>query len=242
MSVMQKRTTNNLIHYGMDYVTDGGRTLPLNQASINVGDSYSAHCGIETLPYMTPYDVLFTTPADRYVHLLQYNFYLMSGIGMCQLWENVDSYAGGDVLNSYNRTRPPLSIPAPTTSTTGAPVSSTTGAPATTISPIPIILLADLEFRALWSEFDRFIIGDNENQQHIYNSSVILREGGIATLGGAELIDVFRFNYPIRAQAHLQDEKWILKRCTNYLFRFIKVYPPPVATTTMAPTTTGGPQ
>ncbi len=127
------RPMNQNVDYQVDYPTDAGRVTTNNMGAIHMGHTFSSHMAHDELTYGTPWDVLIETPADRYMHLKFIDLRLLSGTGWVQIWEDIESYTGGWVVDMHNRRRPSI-ISTSTTSTTteGPTTTSTTEAPTTT--------------------------------------------------------------------------------------------------------------
>ena len=245
------RPFNQNPHYGMDYITDAGRVITNNMGAIHHKQCFSSHMALEEIPFNTPWDILFQTPEDYYIHLKFINVWLSWGFGHLQIWEDIESYTGGWVVDMFNRYRPsliPTTTPAPTTTgttTTGTTTTATTTTPTTSTTEAPHIYAVDsqMDFRLTWSEEYRDGAYDEDDATvdptHPGTTDVIIREGGLATLGNANEIDAYRFVGLLRLTAdEWFDHEWVFKKNKMYLFRFHRITGIPYATTTPAPTTT----
>lgn len=262
------RAMNQNIDYNTDYPTDAGRVITNNMGAIHMGHTFSSHMATDALVYGTPWDVLIQTPADRYMHLKFINAWLDEGRGCIQIWEDIESYTGGWIVDMHNRRRPSIistsTTAAPTTTTgttttgtttTGTTTTgtTTTGAPTTTSTteePHLYGIDAEADLRLTWTDKERFIYTPTEAgilPTYPGTTNVIIREGGIAVLGTAIELDAYRFTNVIRITAdEWMDHEWIFKKDKLYLIRFWRVLPVVTTTsttgTTVAPTTTAGPQ
>ena len=240
--------------YNTDYMTDAGRVITNNMAAIHQGDCFSSHMALDSLIYGVPYDVLIETPADKYMHIKFIDTFLANvGSAAClQIWEDIESYAGGWLVDIHNRRRP--SVPAttlpPTTTlaptTTKHPRTTTTKGPTTTTeAPHIYSPYSDLDLRLTWSEEERFYYTAAEAalpvrvQDNPPTTNAIIREGGVAVLGpNAIEIDAYRYLGFLRVTADRWfDHEWIFRKDKLYLIRVWRIAPVPV-TTTNAPTTT----
>ena len=243
-------------HPAMDYITDAGRVITNNMGAIHHRQCFSSHMALEELESGNYWDVLFQTPSDYYIHLKFINVWLSWGFGALQIWEDIEEYTGGWVVDMFNRYRAPLTpttTPAPTTTvttttgttTTGTTTTATTTTATTSTTEAPHTYPVDsqLDFRFTWAEEFRHMYDSTEAQNqaqigHPGTTNVVIREGGIATLGNAVEIDAYRFVGLLRLTAdEWFDHEWVLRKNKKYLFRFYRITGIPYATTTLAPTT-----
>lgn len=250
------RPFNQNPHYGQDYATDAGRVITNNMGAIHHKQCFSSHMALEELQYNNCWGILFQTPSDYYIHLKFINAWLSWGYGSLQIYEDIDSYTGGWVVDMFNRYRPsliPTTTPAPTTTgttttgttTTNTTTTSTTSTTTTSTTEVPHLYSADsqLDFRLTWSEEYRdgtYDESDAVNDPvHPGTTNVIIKEGGLGVLGSAIEIDAYRFVGLLRITAdEWFDHEWVLKKNKKYLFRFCRITGIPYATTTTpAPTT-----
>jgi hypothetical protein len=256
--------------YNTDYMTDAGRVITNNMAAIHQGDCFSSHMALDSLIYGVPYDVLIETPADKYMHIKFIDTFLANvGSAAClQIWEDIESYAGGWLVDIHNRRRPsvpattlpPTTTLAPTTTkhptttsttttTTQHPRTTTTKGPTTTTeAPHIYSPYSDLDLRLTWSEEERFYYTAAEAalpvrvQDNPPTTNAIIREGGVAVLGpNAIEIDAYRYLGFLRVTADRWfDHEWIFRKDKLYLIRVWRIAPVPV-TTTPVPVTTNAP-
>lgn len=260
------RSMNQNEDYAVDYPTDAGRVITNNMGAIHRGHTFSSHMALEQLVYGTPWDVLIQTPADRYMHLKFIDMRVSAGMACAEIWEDIESYTGGWVVDIHNRRRPSIisttttvapttttttaapttttttAIPGTTTTTTAAPTTTTTTAvPTTTEAPRLYPCDSELDLRLTWAEKERFIYTPAEAgilPTYPGTSNVIVKEGGLAVLGSAVEIDKYRFSAADRITAdRWMDHEWIFKKSRLYLIRFYRISPVPTTTTT----TTGAP-
>lgn len=250
------RPFNQNPHYGMDYATDAGRVITNNMGAIHHKQCFSSHMALEELLSNNYWDILFQTPNDYYIHLKFINVWLSWGFGALQIWEDIESYTGGWLVDMFNRYRPslvPTTTEEPTTTgttttgttTTGTTSTSSTSSTTTSTTEVPHTYSIDsqLDFRLTWSEEYRDGIYDESyaiiDPAHPGTTNVIIREGGLGVLGNAVEIDAYRFVGLLRLTAdEWFDHEWVLKKNKMYLFRFYRITGIPYATTTPTPTTT----
>lgn len=253
------RPMNQNIDYSVDYPTDAGRVITNNMGAIHMGHTFSSHMATDELVYGTPWDVLIQTPADRYMHLKFINMRLRAGEAWVQIWEDIESYTGGWIVDMHNRRRPSIiststTTEAPTTTTTGTTTTGTTTT-GTTSTAVPTTtstteaphlygIDSELDLRLTWTEKERFIwTGPEARILPTYpgTTDVIIKEGGVAVLGSAIEIDAYGIYSLLRFTADdWMDHEWIFKKNKLYLIRFLRSAPVP--TTTEKPTTTEAPQ
>jgi len=252
---------NQNVDYNTDYVTDAGRVTTNNMGAIHMGHTFSSHMAHDELTYGTPWDVLIETPADRYMHLKFIDAWINGGLGYIQIWEDIQSYTGGWVVDIHNRRRPSIISTSTTSTTTEAPTTTTTGttttgttttgttttaSPTTTSTtgePNPAGIDAEADLRLTWAEKERFIWTGVEARilpTYPGTTSVIIREGGLAVLGANAIdIDAYRFTNTVRVTAdQWMDHEWILKKDKLYLIRFWRLTPVVTTTSTTNTTTT----
>jgi len=257
------RLFNENVDYNTDYPTDAGRVITNNMGAIHMGHTFSAHMALDQLDYGTPWDILIRTPADRYMHLKFIDLWIINGLACAEIWEDIESYTGGLTVDMHNRRRPSIistttttgptttsTTPAPTTTTTvttttvtTTTVTTTTVEPTTTEAPNDFPINAEADCRLTWADKERFIWTAAESAilpTYPGTTNVIIKEGGVAVLGGAIRIDQYRFNNLTRQTAdRWMDHEWIFKKSTDYLIRLWRTSPVPTTTTTttLAPTT-----
>lgn len=257
------RPMNQNVDYSVDYPSDAGRVITNNMGAIHMGHTFSSHMAAETLAYGTPWDILIQTPTDRYMHLKFIDLWLSTGMGCAEIWEDIDSYTGGWVVDMHNRRRPSIistsTTAAPTTTTgttttgttttgttttgtttTGTTTTAVPTTTSTTEAPHEYPVGAEADLRLTWSEKERFIwTGPEARILPTYpgTTNVIIREGGIAVLGNAIEIDEYRFSFADRITAdRWMDHEWIFKKDKLYLIRIWRTSP--IVTTTESPTST----
>lgn len=243
------RSYNQNQHYAVDYITDAGRVITNNMSAIHHRQCFSSHMALEEIPYNTPWDILFQTPDDFYTHIKFINVWMNWGYGMLQIWEDIESYTGGWVVDIFNRYRPAAeaTTAAPTTTTgtttTGTTTTGTTTTGTTTTTEAPHVYAnsSEIDFRLTWSEEFRHQYDSTEAQEdpaHPGTTNVIIREGGLAVLGNAVEIDAYRFIGLLRVTAdEWMDHEWVFRKDKLYLFRFYRLPALPTTTTTQAPNT-----
>lgn len=253
------RAMNQNIDYNTDYVTDAGRVVTNNMGAIHMGHTFSAHMSLDELIYGTPWDVLIQTPTDRYMHLKFIDAWLKDGVVCIQIWEDIESYTGGWVVDMHNRRRPSIisttttAAPSTTTATTTTATTTTattvTTTTATTTTPVPTTTEAphiyscdaEIDLRLTWAEKERFIYDKTEASvlpTYPGTTNAIIKEGGVAVLGSAIDIDAYNHTSGERITAdRWMDHEWIFKKNRLYLIRFMRMSPVPT-TTTAIPTTT----
>jgi len=217
---------NQNVDYNTDYVTDAGRVVTNNMGAIHMGQTFSSHTALDVLVYGTPWDVLFQTPAERYVHLKFIDLWISSGAIRVQIWEDIQSYTGGSVVDMYNRRRPSI---IPTTTTTPLPTT-------TTEAPVVSSILFEVDLRLTWAEKERFIYTAplaGVLPTYPGTTEVIIKEGGAAVLGKAIELDAYSKLAGERITAdRWMDHEWIFKQDKMYLIRIWRTSP--VTTTTTA--------
>ena len=245
------RPMNQNIDYNTDYATDAGRVVTNNMGAIHTGNTFSSHMALDELVYGTPWDVLIQTPAERYMHLKFIDMWLSSGAVRVQIWEDIDSYSSGWVVDMYNRRRPSIiststTTEAPTTTVTTTTATTTTATtttaePTTTVEPHVPSILAEVDLRLTWAEKERFIYTAAEAgilPTYPGTTEVIIKEGGAAVLGSAIEIDAYSKSAGERITAdRWMDHEWVFKQNKKYLIRIWRTSPV-VTTTTVEPTTT----
>lgn len=255
------RPMNQNVDYNTDYPTDSGRVVTNNMGAIHMGHCFSSHMAVDTLAYGTPWDVLIQTPADRYMHLKFINMRLASGSAWVQIWEDIESYTGGWIVDMHNRRRPSIisttttAAPSTTTGTTTTGTTTTgTTTTGTTTTVIPTTtsttevphtygIDSELDLRLTWAEKERFIwTGPEARVLPTYpgTTNAIIREGGTAVLGNAIEIDAYGIYSLLRfTPDDWMDHEWIFKKDKLYLIRFLRAAPvPTTSTTTQAPAST----
>ena len=252
---------NQNVDYNTDYVTDAGRVVTNNMGAIHNGHTFSSHMALDELVYGTPWDVLIQTPEERYMHIKFIDMWINTGAIRVQIWEDIQSYTGGWVVDMHNRRRPsiiststtteePTTTPVPTTTGTTTTATTVTTTTATTTTPVPTTteaphipsILAEVDLRLTWAEKERFIYTVPEAgvlPTYPGTTEAIIREGGIAVLGTAIEIDAYSHLAGERITAdRWMDHEWIFKRDKMYLIRIWRTSPVVTTTaTTAAPTT-----
>ncbi len=249
------RAMNQNVDYNTDYVTDAGRVVTNNMGAIHQGHTFSAHMALDYLTYGTPWDVLIQTPEERYMHLKFIDTRINDGAICLQIWEDIESYTGGWVVDMHNRRRPSIiststtAAPSTTTATTttgttttATTVTTTTPVPTTTEAPHTYPIDAELDLRLTWSMKERFIYDATEAAilpTYPGTTDTIIKEGGVGVLGSAIDIDEYRFSASDRITAdRWMDHEWIFKQNKLYLIRFWRIPSTGHITTTLAPTST----
>jgi len=261
------RAMNQNVDYQVDYPTDAGRVTTNNMGAIHMGHTFSSHMAHDELAYGTPWDVLIETPAERYMHLKFIDAWINGGLGYIQIWEDIESYTGGWVVDMHNRRRPSIISTSTTSTTTEEPTTTTTGTSTTSTSttsttststtststtsttststtteePNPAGFDAEADLRLTWADKERFIYTASEAgvlPTYPGTTDVIIRSGGLAVLGvNAIEIDAYRFTNAVRVTA----DQWMDH---EWIFKRDKLYlirfwrVTPVVTTTSTTNTT----